>query len=406
MVSCNRSVLPLPLLFCAALASCTAYVPDHADAAVVMDEIHDRVGGTFTLQRAWATALAQSPALLAATARARAAGAVIQPLTLQSEWRSGTQMLGVMLDPIEVLGLGQRGAAIDSDAAAAAAAAVELVNERWRVLGAIAEAYAVDAALLSLSCPAVDVRGDDYRKAGLAGEVAAARLQASQAAAQAEEVAIARERTNNLARLRALLGLPGHAELQLEHGEQPWRTWKRQESQLLQRPDLELAAARWQLADAEFRQAVANQYPSLMIGPEFPLTGGPLEAMAVLRVPLLQHGIAASARERRDAVRADLLGACLQVAVDATTASQDLRAAEAAQAAASAKQHASAASLRAATVAVQVEVDAFDRLSEAATMALEDTRMLREASVIAALAQVRAAIAHGWPVATATEHES
>ena len=396
--SCSLLLLPL-------LGGCTVYVEDAVDPAKIADEAAQRPGGTFTLQIAFAAALEHSPALRAAEARARAAGAVVQPLTLEAEYRSDTDMLAVMLDPIAVLGLGPRGAADATADATATQAAVALVEERWRVLGQVAEAFAVDAALLPLTSPTIPTRIDDYRAAGLAAPVAAARLDASVVAAEAEFAALTRERIANLAGLRSLLGLPAAAPLELEHGDQPWRTFTADDAELLRRPDLALAHARWQVADAEFRQAVADQYPSLMVGPEVPLLGGPLEAMAVLRLPLLQHGLAASARERRDAARAELLGAYLRVAAEVTETDANLRAASAIQRAAAAQQQASERALRAALVAVEVEVDAFAMLAEAASMAVEDTRMLREASLAAARAAVRSAIAHGWPAA-ATEERS
>ncbi|MCA8963933.1 MAG: hypothetical protein KDC48_03560 [Planctomycetes bacterium] len=389
------------MLWLAPLGACVTYSPDHADVATVAAEAAQRQGGTFTLERAFTTALSDNPALLAAESRARAAGAMIQPLTLQSEWRSGTEMLGVMLDPVAVLGLGPRGGATGRDEALAAQAAAQLVAERWRVLGEIAEAFAVDYALAPLTSPTIDVRTGDFRAAGLAAPVAATRLEAGQQAAVAERAALARDRIDNLARLRALLGLSATASLQLVHDAQPWRDFATGDETLLQRPDLTLATSRWQVADAEFRQAVADQYPSLMIGPEFPLRGGPLEAMAVLRVPLLQHGPAASARERRQAAREDLLEAFLQVVAEATSADSTRTATEAQRTAAAARQRASETALQAALVAVQVEVDAFGELAEAAVMAVEDTRMLREISIVAARAQVRAAVAHGWPAITA-----
>ncbi|HEX5050718.1 MAG TPA: hypothetical protein VFZ65_03000, partial [Planctomycetota bacterium] len=68
-------------------------------------------------------------------------------------------------------------------------------------------------------------------------------------------------------------------------------------------------------------------------------------------------------------------------------------------AAAAAGQAASAVALRSALVAAAVELDAFDRVAEAAGMAVRDTMERRVASVAEARARVRAAVAAGWPVA-------
>ncbi len=389
-----RPTLPLLLTL---LPGCVAYTPDDADAASLAAEADARVGGSYTLDRAFATALRDNPELRAAEARARGAGAVLEPLELEAEYRSDTDMVAVMIDPLALLGLGQRGAANRLANAEAERAAVELATARWRVLGAIAEAFAVDAALAELDVPELPVRADAFAAAGLAGQAAVARLAAAQAAVAQERGHLEHERAANLAELRRLLGLPGHAQLTLTHGDAPWTEVTDDDVALLQRPDIALAAARFRVADAAFRKAVADQYPTLMIGPELPVSGGMTELMGVLRVPLLRHGIAEAARQEREAARHELLGAVLAAGAE-TTNTRLARDAFATEATATAvRARASRAGLAAALVGIDVELDAFDMLAEAAAMALEDVRMLREARLESARAAVRAAVAQGWP---------
>src|SRR5262245_44975208 len=152
---------------------CVAYVADDADVSTVAAEAHQRSGGTFTFAAALAAALRQNPELLALEAKARAAGAVTQPLEVQSEYRSDDEMLAVMLDPIALLGLGARGAARGLADAATAEAVAALTAERWRVTAAIAETFVMDAALRMLYVPDLAVDATAFERTGLASPVAA-----------------------------------------------------------------------------------------------------------------------------------------------------------------------------------------------------------------------------------------
>jgi len=382
------------------LSGCVAYFEHPADPTSTAAEIRTRPGGTFTFARAVATAFQQNAALQALAARARAAGAVTTPLELEFEWRSDTEMLAVLVDPVALLGLGPRGGAIGTARAEAAAAVQELANARWRTIGAIAEAFEVDRALAGLEAPQITIDVDAFAKAGLAAPVATAQIRAAQARAGAETLELASARTTNLTLLRELLGLHNDAPVTLvpmadDFVVQP----PTGDAALLCRPDLALAAARFQLADAEFRQAVTDQYPSLSIGPEIPLRGDPLEAMAVLKLPIGMHGRAAAAGERREAARAELAGAYLAASREAHQAELERAVATAQAAAASASQRASLQALQTSLVAVEVEPDAFAQVAETAGMLVRETMEHRLAAVGAARAQVRAATAFGWPVA-------
>ncbi|MBM4062881.1 MAG: hypothetical protein FJ265_17570 [Planctomycetes bacterium] len=378
------------------LPACVAYHEAPADPAAIAAELRARPGGTFTFAEAVATAFAQNPELQALAARARAAGAVTVPVELQSEYRSESEMLAVMIDPVALLGLGPRGGALGTARAEAEAAVQELAAQRWRVAAAIAETFAVEQALAGLHAPDLPVDAEVFERAGLAAPAMAAQLRAAQARGQAEATELQNARAMNRAELCRLLGLPADAQVAFAAGPLPPAP-PRSDAALLARPDLALAAARFRLADAEFRRAVRDQYPSLMIGPEIPLRGDPLQWMAVLKLPIGAHGAAAAAGERREAARAELAAAWLAASAEARQAGLEADTARAQASATEASLEASERALRTALVGANVEIDAFDRIAETAAMAVRDTMEHRVAAVAAARASVRAAVSCGWP---------
>lgn len=383
----------------ATCGACVPYSPAPADPAAVAATVRARPGGTFTRTQAAALALHQNATLQALEARVRAAGAVTVPLELAGEWRSESDMIALMLDPVALLGQGARGASLNVVDAAAAAAADELATARWQVAAAVAEAFAVDAALRDATPPNVTVDLEAFARAGLAAPVALARVRAATTRAAAEQVEIEAERARNRSALAELLGLAPDATIAFaaEHAQLP--TPPREERALLRRPDVVLAAARFALADAEFADAVAAQYPALMVGPELPLVGGSLAAMATLRLPLGAHGLAVAARERREAARAELTAQWLAASRDAHDTAIEADAAAARERAAQAAATASREDLHSAQVALLVDADpdAFARLADAAAMAVRDDSEARAAAVVLARAHVRAAVAAGWP---------
>lgn len=383
----------------ATCSACVTYSPAPADPAAVAATVRARSGGTLTRTQATALALRQNATLQALEARVRAAGAVTFPLELAGEWRSESDMLALMLDPVALLGQGARGASLRVADAAVATAADELATARWRVVGAVAEAFAVDAALRDApTTVAVDL--DAFAHAGLAAPVALARVRAATIRAAAEQVEVEAERARNRSALAELLGLAPDATLAFASDHEPLPTPPREQRALLRRPDVSLAAARFALADAEFAEAVAAQYPALMLGPELPLVGGSIAAMATLRLPLGAHGLAVAARERREAARAELTAQWLAVSRDASDTAIEADAAAAHEQAAHAAATASRDDLHSAQVALLVDADpdAFARLADAAAMAVRDDSEARAAAVVLARARVRAAVAAGWPL--------
>lgn len=395
-----------PLAVCLPLAhvvfACVPYRPAPADPAQLAVALRQRQGGHFDLASATALAFQQNPALQALAERARAAGVATVPSDTQTEYRTQGEMLALMADPVSLLDLGPRGAANTLQRAEAVAASQELAVARWQVATRIAEAFAVDATLAALPSDPEHLDSTPFVAAGLAEPLAAAAVAAAKSRLAAEGQRRAAAHAANLAQLRELLGLAAGAELRLQHS--PWSPHPEEDRDgaLLRRPDLALAAARFAVADANFRRAVAAQYPSLMLGPEVPLRGDPLQLMAILRLPLFAGDGARAAAAQREAARGDLAAAWLAASRAAATAELELASTRATAAAATAALAASQRNLAAARVAADVEVDAFGALADSYTMAVRDWAEVREPLVAAARAEVQVRFARGMPALEAT----
>lgn len=383
---------------CALLATaCVAYQPDDANDPVPAPVSAPVPGQPLGLAAAIEHALRHNPELQALAADARAAGADLPGLQGQGEYRSSSDSLALMVDPVALLGLGQRAREIAAVDARAAAAVAALVAARWRTIGAVAEAFAVAAALQELPPLPTAIDPAPFAAAGLAAPIAVARLQAAERSAIAATAVRAAAQRDNERGLCRLLGLAATTALALEPCP-PIAAPDRDEAALLHRPDVRLAHAEWLAADAAFRQAVADQYPAVMVGPEFPLRGDPLELMGWLRLPLFATGPANAARERRVAARARWAAAWQAATADAASAAAADDAARVQFAAAAAAADQSRTALAVATVGLDVEVDAFAAYADALAMAVRDGGELRDAAIAAARARVRCAVAHGWPL--------
>lgn len=384
------------LVVSAALAGCVAYESENVTLEAFAAAL-PRHSGSLTFEQAVALAMAHNGEIKAREAECRAAGLDIMPTELQGQLQQ--ESLAVMIDPLALLGLTQRGASSFLAETRAAEAAAALAQTRWRTMAAIAEVFAHHRALDDLrQVPLVAVDGDEFASAGLASPVAVEQVRGAAAASEAERHAIETEKATQIADLRLLLGLSPASELDLVLLPADWPPLPLADEQaLLRRPDLALALARYRTADAEFRKAVADQYPSLMIGPDAPLRGGTIDPMAVLRWPLGASGPAEAARERRTAARGRLSDALAQATNEAASAVASYESAVLRERAARTGARASTHAFAAATAALQVEVDAFERVADKAPMAVRDAMEAREAAVAAARARVRTAVASGWP---------
>jgi outer membrane protein TolC len=381
-------------------AACATYTKDDATTTTIAAEVATRTGGAFTPHEAIELALRQNPELLALEARARAAGAATTvPLNGQGQWRSGRDELALMLDPLQLLGLSRRGAAIEAQRAREAEAIANLAVARWRTTAAVVEAFRLDETLSRLDTPDVELDADAFERAGLASPLAADRLRAAAARARTIAAELERDRRSNLAELRRLLGLPATAELRCSPGTAPLlRQPPRTESAALTRPDLALALARFHTADRDFRAAVAAQHPAIVIGPEFGLSSGMVESMAMLDIPLGMHGLAEAQQLQRDATKKDLEAAWLLAVSEAEAADARLLAATSSLRANDLGYAASRRALAAARTAIDVDPEAFDRFAEAASMAVKDAMEHHQAAIDHVRAEVARATALGWPV--------
>lgn len=341
-------------------------------------------------------AFAHNPELLALAAQARAAGVDVMPTDAQVQLQD--RRLASMIDPLALLGLAQRGAAVALADARAEAAVRELLQARWRTAAALAEVFATQRVLDEQRPPTVLVPSAVFAAAGLASPAAVAEAEAAAANAQAEHAAIAAERAALRAELIALLGAAPGSTPQLTHPPADWPPVREPDTTAIHaRPDLALALALYRTADAELRKAVAEQYPSLMVGPDFPLGAGMIEPMAIVRLPLDARGPARAANERREAARLRVAAALLAAHAEVDTAHAAHTAAAQRADATRAAAAATRAKLQVAEAALATEVDAFETFADRAPMAVRDAVEARMAAVAAARARVRLAVACGWP---------
>ncbi len=395
-----RSVARVPSrLLLLALPACVAYEPAPLELALALAATPQPPPGELTFASAVAFAIAHNPELQRLAAEARAAGADVPASDAQLQWDGHDETVAAMVDPVALLRFGPRGAAAAAADTRRDEALAALAVARWRIAGDLAAVFASLAALATVTVPAFEQDPQPFERAGLASPTAAALARAASAAATAERLTLASEREALLAQLRTLLGVAADAAIAPAPVDAAFpRQPDTSDAQLLRRPDLALALARYRTADAEFRAAVAAQYPSLMIGPDLAVRPGVVEPMVVLRLPLGAAGPALAARDRRDAARAQLAGDVLAASNDARALTAEHPAVEQRAAAAAASAAASRAALAAAQQALAVEVDAFAPLVERAQRALRDAMEHRQAAVAAARHRVREATAWSWPL--------
>lgn len=395
MLHTARTVVGLLL---GVVPGCASYAPADVTLSTATAGL-PRHDGPLTFERAIALAFTHNGELVARAAECRAAGLDVVPTELQGQLQQDN--LALMVDPLALLGLAQRGASMRLAEARGLAAAAALATERWRVVTSIAEVFVASRALAGLpALPAVDVDVEAFVAAGLASSLAASSVRAAAVGAEAERRALHADHATLAADLRRLLGLSADSRFDLVPPPADWPPLPpADEVSVLRRPDLAETLARYEVADAEFRRAVADQYPALMLGPDFALRGSGVDPMAILRWPLGASGPAEAARERRSAAGSRLRDAVLAASGEALAAATRHEAAAARARAASATAEAAGRAFVAAAVALQVEVDAFDRVAERALMMVREAMDAREAAMAAARARVRAAAAAGWPAA-------
>lgn len=384
-------------------AGCVGYDDAAIDLKALADEAPPPPPWPLTFQGAVDFALQHNPELARLAAEARAAGADVPATELEAQWDGSDERLALMIDPVALLRLGQRGAASDAAAAREAAALQALAVARWQLVGKVAEVYAAHSVLLDLTAPEFALDPEPFVRAGLASPVAAAMARGAAASARAEAMAIDADRYGLVAELRTLLGLGRDAALMLAPVAATFPPLPPSDQELLlRRPDLALEVARYRVADAEFRQAVAEQYPSLQLGPNIPFGTGGVDAMAVLRLPIGADARARAARDRRAAARAQVVAALRSASNEADAAIREHDAMEQRVVATAAMAAASASALASAQAELATDGEAFERVANAAQMAMREAMDRREAAVANARARVQHAVMWGWPAKEGT----
>jgi cobalt-zinc-cadmium efflux system outer membrane protein len=382
------------LILCIPVAACVAYRAQPVSLPDVARRIDARSAGRLDFDAALALAVERDPGLAALRAEARAAGHEVPGTDAETVWRIGDEEIEATADPLALASIGPRGAAKRVARARREEALLRVREAEYELAARLAEIYAVEAALDARAPLEVDADPEAFLAAGLASEVAAAMLRAAKEAEASERRRVEALRKENAARLRALLGVGPGAALALVP---PAEGFPDAPDRLLDRPDLALAVARYRTADAEFRRAVVEQYPSLAAGPEIALRAGEVSGLVELKIPIGASRSARAASERREARRAEVEAALLAARRDAEEGAAAFEAAAARARAASASASAMASAFRAAKARLEVEPDAFEAMADLAGRAVAESAMAREAAVEAAQARVRLARARGWP---------
>ncbi|MGQ0615312.1 MAG: hypothetical protein ACT4PV_16395 [Planctomycetaceae bacterium] len=386
---------PFLLLLC---AGCAAYRSRLVTLPAVAAEVERRTVGRLDFAAAAAFALEHHHEVLRLEAEARAAGLDIPASAGELSSNLDEENVEARVDPLALVRIGPRGAAARVARARLEELAARLRQEKQTLLAAIAETFLVERVLRTCGPPSIDLDAEPFERAGLASRSGAAQARAARAARAAEGRANDAERRSNLAYFRHLLGLDRDApvDLALPDEEFPPLPAASREN-LLRRPDLAVALASYKVADAEFRQAVADQYPSLSLGSEISWTGGGVAGLVGVRVPLGASRPARAAGERREAARIGVEAALLIAQQDAVEAEEAYESGTARARAAALGAQGMATMYQAAATRLELEPDGFEMAADVAVRAVADAVMAREAAVAAARARVRRARAYGWP---------
>ena len=354
-------------------------------------------------------ALAHDPDLLAL--RARAAAVNLSPTREPIEAEAGKDSDGrkegaVTLDALSLLGLGTRPAELALACARRSEAWLRHHERAREIAGEIAATFAVERALTDLATPSVPLDAEAYVRAGL--EAGAARGAVASTDAQCEGRARRARRgagARTDARSRRLLGAGPEADVMPAPVDAAWPIvpTATPAALLVTRGDVQRSLAEFETADAEYRRAVALQYPSLLLSRGSRSTPRRSSAASASACPIGAAPEARAAEQAREAARQEVAVACSSTgcsdAADArdALALADLRL-ETARTPAPPPTRSSSAPRRPTSRPGRARCSR--RSSRAVTSSTTATGM-REATVEAAQARVEAARAAGWPSAEA-----
>jgi len=390
----RRNLLLLGVLIA---GGCVSYEEQPVEWDDVSATVAQRNPGTLTFGEALVYARTHNPELKRLRAEAEAAGLDGPPTYINLLANTAESKALGFVDPIALLKLGPRGARARAAHERELAMMAELRARDLEVAAGIAEAYLIERVLLETATPAVDADPDMFARAGLASSADRARVAYAREKERAERATVTAMRQENAARLGVLLGVGPQAQMQMVVPEDREFPPLPRAADVMARPDLAVALARYAVADAEFRVAVYDQYPTFALGPVYNWELLRWGLFLPVRIPVGAAGPARAASLRRDAAR-------LQVEQTLVAAQQDARASRARfdwtsaqDAAARTGAEAAAFDLKSALVHLEVTPDAFGHLAKAAPDAVDRMANARKASLVAARARVALARAYAWP---------
>ncbi|MBK9385542.1 MAG: TolC family protein [Planctomycetes bacterium] len=388
------SAHPSALVVCGAflLAGCESYEAAPVELAAIGRELaQSDVPVELDLAGALRFAEERDPELRRRAHEARAALLDVPGFELMYSMGTRDGMADLTIDPAELFGLLQRGAAFDSAEAERALLVAEWQEARWRLGTELAAIFLSAQRLEQLAPPRFDVDERAFESAGLASPNAVARLRSARLAAELEQQELAAERERLRARFARRLGVPRERcpRLRFDAGDEDEFLARAQlVVDFAARPDLRVAEARYLRAEAALYEASAAQYPRLRVGPEWMIGSSSWGGMFQVYLPLDAGGPVRAARERREAARAELDATWLAAEEELWILEQDLALASARVQQLEAATHAAELALQSARAELELDAAAFEMVAERAAMWARDSgerRMasLREAELLA-----------------------
>lgn len=394
-----RSALPVVLL----LGACVHYKAAPLDMEATVLDAPKPPEGSLPYERAVEWAVLHNPDLLALRKRAAAVNVSVPPeppeISAGVDSDQNPELI-LVLDVFSLLGMGRRGA----DKALARARQ----NEAWmahherarEIAGEIAEAYEVERVLAALPMPEAAFDPAPYVRAGFAPASAESVMKATAESLRAEGQRRDAERAANRLRLLRLLGASPLATVEIAPFGSPspelatpdWRAI------LKARADLQRQLASYEVAEKEFRRAVAEQYPALVVSPS--VGGDPMDFFGAVAItlPFGASKEARAAESARDAARLELQGAVLDGLRDAEAARHEAVAATAELAAATMRRAAQQEILRTARAELEGREGSFLDVIFSIEGLIDAAAAEREAALEEVRARLSAARAAGWPM--------
>ena len=376
---------------------CVQYSKDPIDWETLSSTVGQRRPGALDYDGALAYAREYNPELRRLRAEAEAAGFDIPPTSINLAVNTLESKVPGFVDPVALLKLGPRGARARAAKERERALLAAMRARDLQIAASIAEAYLVERVLRDVDMPEVAADPEQFRRAGLASSAEVARVAYARDKERAERATVVALRMENVANLRRLLGVSGGAPVEIVVPEDAEFPPVPANSDLFARPDLATALGHYQVADAEFRAAVLDQYPGVSVGPVFNWDVVRWGLFLPVRIPVGAAGPARAAAKRREAARLAVEEALLLAQEDVARSRARFEWTAAQERAARSGARAAEEDLRAALVHIEVSPDAFGHLAQAAPDAVERMARFRVAAVTAARARVALARACAWP---------